>query len=118
MKTRLAVYKGLGGFGTLGLEIVLSILFGLFGGRWLDGRFGTEPWLMWICFGLGLVASVNAILRALKAMRAEAAREEAAEGNPAPLYETDADRRVRVDNEREGALRTRASDPGPKEDAT
>lgn len=100
MKNRVEMYKGLGGFGTLGLEIVLSILLGLFGGRWLDGRFGTEPILMWAGFAFGIAMSVHATHRALRLMRAAAAREERAEGNPAPLYETEADRATRLAEER------------------
>ncbi len=30
----------------LGIELVAPLLAGLFGGRWLDGRFGTGPWLV------------------------------------------------------------------------
>ena len=95
MKTQIAVYKGLGGYGTLGLEMVLSVLFGLFGGRWLDGRFGTEPWLMWIGFALGIGAAIRAIQRALILMKRETAREEKAEGNPDPVYQTETEREAR-----------------------
>ena len=96
---RLAMYRGLGGYGTLGLEIVASILLGLFGGRWLDRRFDTEPWLMWIGFAFGIVMAVRAVQRALQMMRRETEREEREQGNPAPVFETDADRRVRVAEE-------------------
>jgi hypothetical protein len=95
VKQRVAVYRGLGGYGTLGLEIVLSILFGMFGGSWLDGRFGTEPWLMWLGFALGGAAAVRAILRALRLMRKETLREEREQGNPAPMYENERDRALR-----------------------
>jgi F0F1-type ATP synthase assembly protein I len=46
---------------TVGLEVALSILFGLLGGQWLDARFGTEPWLM----GFGLFFGVGAAARFL-----------------------------------------------------
>ncbi len=95
MKTQIAVYKGLGGYGTLGLEMVLSVLFGLFGGRWLDGRFGTTPWLMWIGFGVGIAAAIRAIQRALILMKRETAREEKAEGNPEPVYVSEGEREAR-----------------------
>lgn len=100
MKRPLAMYKGLGGVGTLGLEIVLSILLGLFGGRWLDGRFATAPWLMWIGFAFGVAMSVRAVQRALSMMRTEAAREEREEGNPAPTYESESDRQRRIEERR------------------
>lgn len=92
---RLAAMKAMGGVGTLGLEVGLSIMVGLFGGQWLDGRFGTSPWLTALGFGFGVAAAVRAILRQVRRMKIEAAREEAAEGNPAPLWETAAERAQR-----------------------
>jgi hypothetical protein len=100
MKRRLAMYKGLGGVGTLGLEIVLSILLGLFGGRFLDARLGTAPWLMWIGFAFGIAMGVRAVQRALSMMRAASAREEREQGNPAPTYESEEDRRRRIEERR------------------
>jgi ATP synthase protein I len=100
MKQRMAVYKGLGGYGTLGLEIVLSLLFGLFGGSWLDGKFGTEPVLLWVGFALGVGAGVRSIQRALAMMKRETEREEREEGNPEPMFpaehDREAERRERV----------------------
>jgi ATP synthase protein I len=40
----------------LGFELVAPLLAGLFGGRWLDGRLGTGPWLVL----LGAVAGAAA----------------------------------------------------------
>lgn len=100
IKQRMAMYKGLGGFGTLGLEIVLSILIGLFGGSWLDGRLGTEPYLMWGGLAFGVATSVRAVQRALGLMKREAEREEREQGNPEPLYETEAEREARRAEER------------------
>jgi hypothetical protein len=81
-------YKALGSFGTLGLEIVLCILLGLFLGRWLDGKLGTEPYVSVVGFLFGLAAAVKAIVRTWKEMQKETAREEREQGNPAPMYET------------------------------
>jgi F0F1-type ATP synthase assembly protein I len=30
----------------LGFELTVPLLVGLFGGQWLDRRFGTAPWLL------------------------------------------------------------------------
>ncbi|MFO0549417.1 MAG: AtpZ/AtpI family protein [Polyangiaceae bacterium] len=98
-ESRLEMYRGLGGYGTLGLEIVLSMLFGLLGGQWLDGKMGTAYWV-WIGMALGVGMSVRAIQRAVTDMKRVAQREEAAEGNPTPLFETDSDR-VHRERERE-----------------
>lgn len=79
-------WKAVGSYGTVGLEVVLCIMVGLFVGRWLDGRLGTEPFLsvLWFFFGLG--AAGKAVHRTWKEMQAVAAREEREQGNPAPLF--------------------------------
>ncbi|APR84439.1 ATP synthase protein I [Minicystis rosea] len=84
-------YKAVGSWGTLGLEIVLSVMFGLFGGRWLDGKLGTEPWLSLLGFFFGCGAAVKSIMRTMKEMKAVAAREEKEQGNPAPAWEKPGD---------------------------
>lgn len=64
-------WKGLGSYSTVGLEFVLSVLVGLFGGRWLDQKLGTGGILTFIGFGFGIAAGVRSIWRALeKANRA------------------------------------------------
>lgn len=74
-RSRLADWKGVGSYGTLGLEMVLSVLFGMFGGRWLDGKLDTAPYLMIAGFGFGVAAAVRALLRAMRDMRRETARD-------------------------------------------
>ena len=86
-RERLAAYRGLGGYGTLGREIVMFLLIGLLGGDWLDGRFGTAPVLFWVGLGFGVAGSVRMIQKALRSMRREAEREEREQGNPEPLFD-------------------------------
>lgn len=64
-------WKGLGGPGTLGIEVVLSVVVGLFGGQWLDKKFGTTPWLTVVGLLYGLAAAGRAIYRALKQSKHE-----------------------------------------------
>lgn len=92
-----AEYKAIGSFGTLGLEIVACLLFGYFGGRWIDGELGSGPWLSVVGFLFGCGAAGKAIHRSLREMREVTAREEQEQGNPAPLYELPSER----DRERE-----------------
>ena len=94
--TRLAMYKGMGGFGTLGLEIILSVAVFTFLGNWADGKLPTSPWLTLLGVGLGVAAAIRAIQRALKMMNREAAREEREQGNPKPIFETSDDRSTRL----------------------
>ncbi len=86
-------WRGVGSLGTIGLEVVLSIAFGFFGGRWLDGKLGTEPYLAILGFVFGIGAAVRAFQRALREMQAAAEREEREQGNPMPRYATPDDDR-------------------------
>ncbi len=47
----------------VGSELGIATLIGLFGGSWLDGRFGTGPWLMIIGLALGAVAGIKSLMR-------------------------------------------------------
>ena len=62
-------------YATVGLEFGLSLLVGLFGGRWLDGKLGTGHWLTFIGFGFGVAAGYRAIYRAAQAVNRDAKRE-------------------------------------------
>lgn len=96
---RFAGYKGLGSYGTIGLEIVLSILLGLWIGTYLDDRFGTSPWMAVVWFFFGCGAAVKAVHRGWKDMQAAAKREEAEEGNPAPAFPDDTSLRWKREEE-------------------
>ena len=56
-------FREAGRLSTVGLELALSITLGVLGGRWLDGKLGTEPWLLWIGFGFGLAAGARSLYR-------------------------------------------------------
>jgi ATP synthase protein I len=62
-------WKDPGGFGTVGLEVVVSVLIGFFGGRWLDGRFGTTPWMAVIGLAFGVATAGRFLYRAAKRMQ-------------------------------------------------
>ena len=47
----------------LGFELVVPLLLGLFGGRWLDRRFGTAPWLLLVGALLGAAAGMLNLYR-------------------------------------------------------
>jgi len=49
----------------VGLQFAASILLFLFAGRWLDGRFGTEPWLLLLGVFVGAGAGFYALYRQL-----------------------------------------------------
>lgn len=69
-------WKGVGRYGTVGLEFALSILFGLFGGQYLDKKFGAHGILTLVGLGAGLGAGTRAVWRALKSANREAEAQE------------------------------------------
>jgi F0F1-type ATP synthase assembly protein I len=68
--------KGLGTYGTVGLEFGLSVLFGLFAGQWLDRKLHTDPWLTFVGMGFGTAAGIRALWRAASMARKELEDEE------------------------------------------
>jgi ATP synthase protein I len=76
--------KAVGGYGTVGLEIVVGMLLGVFGGQWLDARWGTSPAMVIVGMVLGLGAGVRALVRANRSAIREAEEQERLEGNPRP----------------------------------
>ena len=65
-------WKGIGQYGTVGLELVLSVLLGLFAGQFLDKRLHTAPWLMLVGLSYGIAAGVRGLYRAAKRATREA----------------------------------------------
>jgi F0F1-type ATP synthase assembly protein I len=69
-------WKGVGRYGTVGLELALSILVGLLLGQWLDKKLHTHGVLTLIGLGYGLAAAVRVVWRALKQANRDAEDEE------------------------------------------
>jgi F0F1-type ATP synthase assembly protein I len=56
----------------VGIQFPVAILIGFFWGRWMDGIFGTWPWLTLIFSGFGIAAGfVNLFRIAAQASRTE-----------------------------------------------
>ena len=51
---------------SVGLELGISVILGLLFGIFLDGKLGTEPWMMLLFLCVGLVAGFRGVLRAVK----------------------------------------------------
>ncbi len=56
---------------TVGLELGLSVLIGLFIGQYLDDRLGTEPWLLLLFLIFGMAAGFRSIFRLLRDLNAQ-----------------------------------------------
>ncbi len=53
-------------FSSLGLELGISVVIGLFGGWWVDGKLDSQPVGMLIGMGFGLLAGARSITRAVR----------------------------------------------------
>ncbi|MBK9032088.1 MAG: AtpZ/AtpI family protein [Myxococcales bacterium] len=62
---------------SVGIELSVSVLIGMFFGRWLDGRIGTSPWMMILFLCLGFTAGMRAIYRFVRQADRDADRAEA-----------------------------------------
>ena len=61
--------KDLAYFSSLGLQVALSIFIGYGIGKYLDGKFQTDPWLTIIFFLFGIVAAGRNLGLAIKKLR-------------------------------------------------
>jgi len=75
--------KSYGRYGAVGLELLLSIAVGYYGGRWLDGKCGTK-WIAFVGFVIGCYAGFRALFRVAKTMQKDIERDEALERGEDP----------------------------------
>lgn len=62
-------FRELAFFSSLGLSVAFSIFIGLGLGLYLDKKFDTHPWGLFICLGLGIAAGFRNIGLAIKKTR-------------------------------------------------
>jgi ATP synthase protein I len=60
--------RTIGPFLTLGMQLALSVVVFFFIGRWLDGLWGTTPWLMLAGLILGMAGGFLQFFRAVNAL--------------------------------------------------
>ena len=72
----LGSWKGVGSYGTLGLERVLGLVLACYVGSLADERWGSGDTFLIIGFFLGLAHAVRAVWRALNRIKEEAAKAE------------------------------------------
>ena len=63
------MFRDLGFYSSLGLSVAFSIFIGVGLGVYLDRKFGTGPWLMFIGLILGIAAAYRNIWLAVKKSR-------------------------------------------------
>jgi ATP synthase protein I len=64
-----------GPFLTLGLQLSLTVVAFFFLGKWLDQKFGTDPWLMLVCLAVGVAGGLIKFFRTVVAIGRESDRE-------------------------------------------
>ena len=52
-----------GSLSAIGLQVLIGGGLGVLIGRWLDRKFGSEPWLTLICVALGLASGMYSMIR-------------------------------------------------------
>ena len=61
-----STWQLIGQLSTIGLSFVFALVLGFAAGYWLDRVLGTQPWLSFLGFFLGLAAGVLNVYRVLK----------------------------------------------------
>ena len=65
-----STYRALGLTSGIGFVMAACLAGGYFGGRYLDSKFGTEPWLLiaslLLCLTAGVVEICNMLKKAMK----------------------------------------------------
>ncbi len=77
-------WKAYGRYGTLGIELLVSMAVGYAIGKWLDARFSANGWLTGLFSLAGVYAGFRAIFKAAKQMEIDVAKEEKLERGEAP----------------------------------
>ncbi|HET6149124.1 MAG TPA: AtpZ/AtpI family protein [Polyangia bacterium] len=65
------MWRTAGTTGAVGIEIAVAIIIGYLGGRFLDRKLGTEPWISYAGLLAGIGAAVKALLRVVRSYRRE-----------------------------------------------
>ena len=68
-------WKEIGRYGTVGLELILSIVLGFLAGRWLDAKLGTT-WCSVVGFIIGVYAGFRSLFVAARKMTRDIERAE------------------------------------------
>ncbi len=58
MESKEPWFAGFGPYLTLGLQLALTVVVLFFVGQWLDGQFGTSPWLMLLGLLIGVTGGM------------------------------------------------------------
>ena len=71
-----------GATGAVGIEVLLALGVGFYGGKYLDERFHTDPWLQWTLSIAGIGAAIKALVRTVRIYQKSLQDDEGAPQNP------------------------------------
>ena len=66
MNEKQRMWKLAGRFSAVGIEMAIAISIGALGGRWLDQRLNTKPYLLFAGLIIGFGAAARVIVRIIK----------------------------------------------------
>jgi hypothetical protein len=76
--------KDFGRYGTVGIELIVAMAFGYYGGRWIDQKVGAGGWITGIGALFGVVVGFYSIWRAAQTMERDVLRAEKKERGEDP----------------------------------
>lgn len=79
---RKALFRELGRYSALGLEMAISVVVGLGIGYYLDRWLGTAPWLMILWLAFGFAAGVRSLYRAAVRSAKDTEKDGGEQGKP------------------------------------
>jgi hypothetical protein len=92
MKRTVKPWREYGRYGSVGIELVLSIMLGWYAGHWLDGKIaGGHGWLTAFGFIVGVYAGFRALFMAASYMQGDIERAERRERGDDPWSDSDPD---------------------------
>jgi ATP synthase protein I len=80
-------WREYGRYGTVGIELIVSMAIGYYGGRAIDERVGGGGWVTLIGFVLGVAVGFRSIFVAARYMQRDIAREERRARGEDPWHE-------------------------------
>jgi F0F1-type ATP synthase assembly protein I len=63
------MWRVAGTTGAVGIEIAVAIVIGYLGGRFLDRKLGTDPWISYAGLLAGIGAAIKALVRVIRSYR-------------------------------------------------
>jgi len=69
-------WREYGRYGTVGIELIVSMALGYYGGQWLDERVGGHGWVTFGGFLFGVAVGFRSIFAAARYMQRDIARQE------------------------------------------